>query len=96
MNYLVTEKHLALSLSDSSELLIDLKKIRIACPCAHCNGEKDVFGNTYKLKAASPLQENSFKILTRDDFEQTTQGKILKFPEPAERRDETYVNNEAI
>ena len=62
MNYLVTENHLALKLPDSSELLIDLKKIRLACPCAHCNGEKDVFGNIYKIARERPLLKKSFKI----------------------------------
>ena len=62
MNYLFTENNLALKLSDSSELLIDLKKIRNACPCAHCSGEKDVFGNTYKIGGEIPLLKKSFKI----------------------------------
>ena len=62
MNYLITENNLALKLSGSSEILIDLKKIREACPCAHCNGEKDVFGNTYKIDRAGPLLKKSFKI----------------------------------
>tara|TARA_B100001029_G_scaffold179548_1_gene189493 strand:+ start:2144 stop:2440 length:297 start_codon:yes stop_codon:yes gene_type:complete len=62
MNYLFTENNLALKLSDSSELLIDLKKIRNACPCAHCSGEKDVFGNIYKIGGKIPLLKKSFKI----------------------------------
>ena len=62
MNYLVTENHLALKLPDSSELLIDLKKIRMACPCARCGGEKDVFGNIYKIDGGRPLLKKSFKI----------------------------------
>ena len=62
MNYLFTENNLALKLSDSSELLIDLKKIRNACPCAHCSGEKDVFGNIYKIGRKIPLLKKSFKI----------------------------------
>ena len=62
MNYLITEKHLALKLSGLSEVLINLKKLRKACPCAHCNGEGDVFGNIYKLDGGSPLLEASFKI----------------------------------
>ena len=62
MNYFFTENNLALKLSDSSELLIDLKKIRSACPCAHCSGEKDVFGNIYKIGEEIPLPKKSFKI----------------------------------
>ena len=62
MNYLITERHLALKLSGFPEVLIDLKKLRNACPCAHCNGERDVFGNIYKLESGSTLLEASFKI----------------------------------
>ncbi len=30
------------------EMSVGLKKMRLACPCAHCQGEKDIFGNVYK------------------------------------------------
>ena len=32
---------------DKTSGYISLKKLRAACPCAFCSGEKDVFGNTY-------------------------------------------------
>ena len=32
---------------DDSESFITYKKLRDGCPCAHCSGETDVFGNTY-------------------------------------------------
>ena len=64
MNYLITEKVLVLSLNQSSDIVIDLKKMRLACPCAHCCGEKDVFGNTYSLKIKRSFLKNSFKIKT--------------------------------
>ena len=64
INYLITENNLVLKIKDCSELLINLKKMRLACPCAHCKGEKDVFGNVYKLNLDNPLLENSFKIKT--------------------------------
>ena len=62
-DYLITEKDLVMRLS-GDELLINLKKMRLACPCAYCKGEKDVFGNVYKLKIDHPLLDNSFKIKT--------------------------------
>ena len=58
-NYLITETELALRL-DSGELIINLKKLRQASPCAHCKGEKDVFGNVYK-GAAIELTEASYQ-----------------------------------
>ena len=42
--------------------LIDLKKIRNAWTGAHCSGEKDVFGNIYKIGEEIPLPKKSFKI----------------------------------
>jgi len=62
MNYLVAERALILKLRGSPDILIDLKKLRLACPCAYCDGEKDVFGNIYKLDIGHPLLKNSFKI----------------------------------
>ena len=47
---------------NASSLLIDLKKMRMSCPCAHCKGETDIFGNIYKLDLNHPLLESSFKI----------------------------------
>ena len=33
---------------DGLESYINLKTLREKCPCANCEGEKDVFGNIYK------------------------------------------------
>ena len=33
---------------DGLEGYIPLKTLRQKCPCANCEGEKDVFGNIYK------------------------------------------------
>ncbi len=41
-------KELAIEWSDGSQFCVPLKKIRTACPCAGCSGEKDVLGNIYK------------------------------------------------
>ena len=60
-DYLVTEKELIFKL-DGVEFSINLKKMRLACPCAHCSGETDVFGNVYKLELNHPLLKSAFKI----------------------------------
>ena len=59
-NYLITEKELILKL-DEDELFINLKKMRLACPCAHCKGEKDIFGNIDKENSKT-LQNNAFEV----------------------------------
>ena len=33
---------------DGLESYVELKTLREKCPCANCEGEKDVFGNIYK------------------------------------------------
>ena len=62
MNYLIADKNLILKTESDQELLIDLKKMRLACPCAHCSGEKDVLGNVYKPGRPRSLVEKSFII----------------------------------
>ena len=46
---------------DGFESYINLKILREKCPCANCEGEKDVFGNIYKGDN-KPLNENSFLL----------------------------------
>jgi len=46
---------------DGFESYINLKTLREKCPCANCEGEKDVFGNIYKGENR-PLNENSFLL----------------------------------
>ena len=38
---------MAFSWSSGDSFYIKLQRLRSACPCAFCSGEKDVFGNTY-------------------------------------------------
>ena len=38
---------LAILWDDNAESIILYTKLRSACPCAFCNGEKDVLGNQY-------------------------------------------------
>jgi len=46
---------------DGLESYINLKDLREKCPCANCEGEKDVFGNIYK-GSAKPMNEKSFLL----------------------------------
>ena len=46
---------------DGLESYINLKDLREKCPCANCEGEKDVFGNIYKGDT-KPMNENSFLL----------------------------------
>ena len=46
---------------DGLESYINLKTLREKCPCANCEGEKDVFGNIYKGNT-SPINENSLLL----------------------------------
>ena len=45
IDYFISDKFIALKINENLELSIPLKKLRQSCPCADCNGEKDVFGN---------------------------------------------------
>ena len=46
---------------DGFESYLNLKTLREKCPCADCQGEKDVFGNIYRGEN-KPLNENSFLL----------------------------------
>lgn len=46
---------------DGLESYINLKILREKCPCADCEGEKDVFGNIYTGRT-NPINENSFLL----------------------------------
>jgi DUF971 family protein len=52
---------LAIKWDDHSESFIKLEKLRRLCPCAGCNGEKDIFGNLYK-NPARPYSAKSFQL----------------------------------
>ena len=45
---LLMESELAVKWNDDRESFILLKTLRDHCPCAHCSGETDAFGNVYK------------------------------------------------
>ena len=49
-DYLITDSELILKLN-SQEISLNLKSLRLACPCANCKGEKDVFGKFPEARA---------------------------------------------
>jgi DUF971 family protein len=55
-------EELAIKWADGSESFIPLEKLRRACPCAGCNGEKDIMGNVYK-GPEKPFTLFSFKLM---------------------------------
>ena len=44
---ILLDEEVAIKWSDNTESYINNKKLRAACPCAHCSGESDIFGNLY-------------------------------------------------
>jgi DUF971 family protein len=53
---------LAIKWDDQSETFIGLEKLRRHCPCAGCNGERDIMGNLYK-GPDKPLTPLAFQIV---------------------------------
>jgi DUF971 family protein len=53
---------LAVKWDDRSESFIPLEKLRRACPCAGCQGERDILGNLYK-GPDRPLPPNAFELV---------------------------------
>lgn len=53
---------LAIRWSDGAESFIALEKLRRNCPCAGCNGERDIMGNLYK-SPEKPLSGQSFRVV---------------------------------
>jgi DUF971 family protein len=52
---------LAVKWDDGREDFIALEKLRRACPCAGCQGERDVMGQLHKA-ADQPLSAASFQL----------------------------------
>jgi DUF971 family protein len=53
---------LAIKWEDGSESFIPLEKLRRACPCAGCKGERDIMGNLYK-NPDKPLSTAAFQMV---------------------------------
>ncbi len=54
---------LAIKWSDGTESFIPLETLRKACPCAGCQGERDVLGQLHRAPAP-PLVPASFQIVS--------------------------------
>jgi DUF971 family protein len=52
---------LAIKWADGSESFISLEKLRRRCPCAGCQGERDVLGHLYK-GPEQPLTPAAFQL----------------------------------
>ena len=52
---------LAIRWNDGSESYLRLEALRRACPCAGCQGERDVLGHLHK-GPARPLDARSFRL----------------------------------
>ena len=59
---IIMEKHVAIKWSDDTESFISNKILRDNCPCAHCSGESDVFGNVYRGEKIKDADEKQFII----------------------------------
>ncbi len=53
---------LAIKWDDGSESYLPLDKLRRACPCAGCKGERDVLGNVYR-NPDLPLSPQAFELV---------------------------------
>ena len=54
---------LAIVWSDGREDYIPLERLRRACPCAMCRGERDILGNVYR-GPQRPLTAGSFQAVS--------------------------------
>ncbi len=54
-------EELAIKWEDGQESFVRLERLRRACPCAGCQGERDIMGNLYK-GPATPLLPASFQL----------------------------------
>jgi DUF971 family protein len=58
----IVGEELAIKWDDGSESFLPLEKLRLCCPCAGCQGERDVMGNLYQ-SPPQPLLPASFQIV---------------------------------
>lgn len=62
VNIQIVGAELAIKWDSGEESFVGLEKLRRYCPCASCNGERDIMGNVYKAPP-KPLGPSSFQIL---------------------------------
>ena len=53
---------LAIKWDDQKESFVPLQSLRRSCPCASCQGEKDIMGNVYQ-RAPKPLTTEAFALI---------------------------------
>lgn len=58
----IVGQELAIKWDDGSESFLPLEKLRLCCPCAGCQGERDVMGNLYKAPPQT-LRSSAFQIV---------------------------------
>jgi len=58
----IVGQELAIKWDDGSESFVPLEKLRLCCPCAGCQGERDVMGHLHK-PPPQPLRPASFQIV---------------------------------
>ena len=61
-NIQIIGQELAIKWDTGAETYIALEKMRRFCPCAGCNGERDIMGNVYKAPP-KPLTPLAFQIV---------------------------------
>ena len=61
----VIGEELAIRWPDASESYLLLERLRRACPCAGCQGERDVMGHLHR-DPDIPLTAKSFKLVRLD------------------------------
>jgi DUF971 family protein len=55
-------QEVAIKWDDQTESFIGAEKLRRACPCAGCKGERDIMGNLYK-NPDRPLPPQAFHLV---------------------------------
>ena len=60
---ILLDEEVAIKWSDNTESYIKNKIIRESCPCAHCSGETDIFGNLYIGNKNKNTNINQYKII---------------------------------
>ena len=58
----IVGRELAIKWADGTESFVSLEKLRLCCPCAGCQGERDVMGHLHK-PVPQPLRPDSFRIV---------------------------------
>lgn len=58
----IVGQELAIKWDDGSETFLPLEKLRHGCPCAGCQGERDVMGNLHKSPPQA-LRPASFQVV---------------------------------